>query len=267
MQQPGGLVIRREIRGWQAGWWLVVGGGVAAFLLAPGLLPDKLMALAAGVCPQRASHSYFMAGLQLPLEARMLGIFGGFLGTVGYAWLSCQGRAAQLPSRRAFAALVGLIALTAGDGLNATAYDLELGALYPPDNALRLATGLLAGVAMALLFLPVCNAWTWRAGATRPTPRRRTGIGGPLAVAALIWLATVSGGGWAFYPLALLATGGLLLAAAMLNVLLVLSVSRRLRTIAGLAELAPYGVLALALAAGELAALAALRVALLGVYL
>src|SRR5712692_1638021 len=49
------------------------------FLALPGSLLEKLQALAAGVCAQRPSHSYFFDSAQLPLEARMGGIFAGFL--------------------------------------------------------------------------------------------------------------------------------------------------------------------------------------------
>lgn len=254
-----------ESKAWQVGWWLIAGAGVVAFLLAPEPLPDKLMALAAGVCPQRAGHSYFLAGLQLPLEARMLGIFGGFLGTALYAWLG--GLTVPLPGRARFAALLVLLAPTVADGLNATAYDFGFGALYQPDNAIRLATGLLAGVATALLFLPLCSAWVWRAGAARSASGGWRAQAGPFGLAMLVWLAPVAGWDWAYYPLALLATGGLVLAAALLNLLLILSVSRRKGTIAGVGELANYGLLALAMVAAELTALAALRFAVLDVYL
>ena len=173
MQRSDRPVSGREWKTWQLGWWLLAGAGLAAFLLAPGLLPDKLMALAAGVCPQRAGHSYFLAGLQLPLEARMLGIFGGFLGTALYVWLG--GLALQLPGRARFAVLMGLVALTVADGLNATAYDFALGALYRPDNAVRLATGLLAGVATALVVMArfwVCAlpSMTARCATRAPAP-------------------------------------------------------------------------------------------------
>src|SRR5574341_1780943 len=55
---------------------------LASFVLAPWPLLDKLRAIGYGICPQRVSHSYFLAGRQLPVEARETGMFAGFLLTV-----------------------------------------------------------------------------------------------------------------------------------------------------------------------------------------
>lgn len=44
---------------------------------AQGGLVGRLTALMSGVCPQRPGHSYTLGGVQLPLEARMMGMFGG----------------------------------------------------------------------------------------------------------------------------------------------------------------------------------------------
>ena len=137
---------------------LLLGALVAtltAFLLAPVSPLDKLRVLAAGVCAQRPEHSYFLGGVQLPLEARMGGIFAGFLIGVLYLLWTGRERAGLLPPARLQALLLGLIGLMGLDGTNALLYDLGLPALYPPHNALRLATGLLCGLALALLAVPV----------------------------------------------------------------------------------------------------------------
>ncbi len=247
-------------------WWLALAGAALVFLLAPGALVDKLAALTAGVSPHRPAHSYFLAGTQLPLEARMTGIFGGFLCTVLWTWACGAGRVAQLPTWRGFAARMALVAVMGADALNAIAYDLGVGALYQPNNAIRLATGLLAGIATAQLFLPVGNAWTWRAAPSPPAAGLPLQAAGAVLLATGIWLATVAGWDIALYPLALLSTGGLLLAVWMLNLLLVLRLARAEGESESLAALGPYGVAAAALGVGELVLLAALRYGVLGIY-
>src|SRR5687768_12241893 len=52
------------------------------FFALPGWLPRKLLLSMGGLCGLRPSHSYYAGELQLPLEARMVGIYGGFLLTL-----------------------------------------------------------------------------------------------------------------------------------------------------------------------------------------
>src|SRR5205823_4373449 len=125
-------------------------------------LADKLRTLAAGLCAQRPGHSYFLGDVQLPLEARMGGIFAGFLIGVLYLLWAGRARAALLPPPGVQALLLGLMGVMALDGTNALAYDLGLPSLYPPHNALRLATGLVCGLALSLLAVPVLAGALWQ---------------------------------------------------------------------------------------------------------
>src|SRR5258708_6588162 len=108
-----------------------------------------LCAIAFSICPHRPSHSLFLGGEQMPIEARMAGMFAGFL--VGAAYISARGRgrAMRLPGRGMTLLLLGFGALLGADGLNALFFDLGLPHLYTPYNPIRLATGLLTGIAMA----------------------------------------------------------------------------------------------------------------------
>ncbi|MBV9120598.1 MAG: DUF2085 domain-containing protein [Chloroflexi bacterium] len=95
-----------------------------------------------------------MAGHQLPLCARDLGLFGGLLvATTLLAWIR------ELRWRPIW--LLGPL-LMMGDGLNS----LGGGPLYQPNNGFRLASGLIAGISLVMLLLPLI-----------PMPRAR----GPLA--------------------------------------------------------------------------------------
>ncbi|MBX5491701.1 MAG: DUF2085 domain-containing protein [Chloroflexi bacterium] len=179
-----------------------VGAVLVTFALAPGPWPDKLALLAAGVCRQRPDHSYFLGGTQLPLEARMGGIFAGFLVGIVWLWWAGRERAGLLPPRPLQALLLGCVGALALDGTNALLYDLGLPALYPPQNWLRLATGLLCGLAVALLAAPVWAATLWRDWDVEPSLAQPAELLAPLGLLAAIQAATLSGLGGLFYPVA-----------------------------------------------------------------
>src|SRR5205823_3454626 len=183
---------------------------VVVFLALPGSLLEKLQALAAGVCAQRPSHSYFFDSAQLPLEARMGGIFAGFL--VGVLWLVWENRerAGLLPPAPLQGLLLGFIALMGVDGVNATLYDVGLPALYAPQNALRLATGLLCGLAVALLALPVLASALWRDWDAEPSLASIAELAGPVCLLGLVQVATMSGVPALLYPVAVVMILGLI---------------------------------------------------------
>src|SRR4051812_39235442 len=96
-------------------FWLILAGTIwlvllGLLLLWPGDLLSKITWLSSGVCPQRSGHSYFFDGRQMPLEARMVGIFGGYFVSLIGLWLVGRGRALQLPRRSLTIVLGGLIA-------------------------------------------------------------------------------------------------------------------------------------------------------------
>ncbi|HEY7063748.1 MAG TPA: DUF2085 domain-containing protein [Chloroflexota bacterium] len=240
---------------------LLAGFGLAVvgFLLLPGSLADKLQAIAAGVCAQRPGHSYFMGGVQLPLEARMGGIFAGFLVGVLYLLWANREKAGLLPPAPLQALLLGFVGLMALDGINALFYDTGWPSLYPPQNALRLATGLLCGLALALLAVPVLSGSLWRDWDPEPSLANVGELGWALCLLALVQLATMSGVAGLLYPVGLLMIAGVVVAFAVGNSYALVLITRRERQAVTWGEaLNPLlgGVL---LALGELAALAAFR--------
>ena len=118
-------------------------------LAAPGL-----RLLLSGISPQRPGHSLFLSDGPMPLEARMLGIFGGF--AVALACLVVFKD--RLPSQDLPGALralsIGGVAVTGIDGMNAFFWDMGMSSVYPPANGLRLFTGTLAGAGLGLLLAP-----------------------------------------------------------------------------------------------------------------
>jgi uncharacterized membrane protein len=207
---------------------LLAGLGLAlvGFVLLPGSLVGKLQAVAAGLCAQRPEHSYFMGGVQLPLEARMGGIFAGFLvGVIYLLWLGRE-RAGMLPTPAMQVLLLGLVGLMGLDGVNALLYDLGGPALYPPQNALRLATGLLCGLALALLAVPVLSSTLWRDWDLERSVEGVSDLAGAVGLLALVQVATMSGLPVLLYPVALLMLAGAIVAFAVGNTYAVLLISR-----------------------------------------
>src|SRR2546425_9345983 len=98
-------------------------------------LDALLIWLNSGVCSQNPAHSFWIDGRPLPLCARDLRLFGGFL------------LASLFAGRSQLWWLLGLAPLLV-DGANSFAYDTVGLSLYPPTNTLRLLTGLLAGAAL-----------------------------------------------------------------------------------------------------------------------
>lgn len=238
--------------------------GMGAFILAPWSLEEKIWAIAYGICPQRASHSFFLGGAQLPLEARMTGIFGGFLITIGYLFLLGRARASRLPQARILIALVGFIALVGLDGGNASLYDFGLPYVYPPQNWLRLATGLLSGVAMAVVTWAVFSFTFWREPSARAVIKDWREVIGLLAVPALAFVAILGRLDFLFYLIALTSVLGVLALLTLLNTVFLLAASGKQGKGESWWDLLPAASGGLFLSLVELGLLSALKFLVLG---
>lgn len=267
--------------------------GLLAFLLLPGTLVDKFYLVGFGICPQRPAHSNYLGGTalpgeaslraalpilnalapgtptKLPVEARMFGMFAGFLLTWLYSFLTGRGRAALMPPAPVMFTYVAMIALMAWDGINATLYDLH-GAglpvpfLYAPRLDLRFVTGWLCGIALAGILLPVVNYCLWREPRSLPLFDRVRDLVPLWLAGAVILLLFLSGSGLWYYPLAVLAPLGILASLGALNTVLVLTLARRDRfALDWNAALNPLAV-AVCLALLELGALSLVRWATFG---
>jgi uncharacterized membrane protein len=228
------------------------------FIVAPWDVESKLFLLLSGVCAQRPGHSFFVDGAPLPLEARMLGIFGGLAVAVAAAWLAGGWRRSGLPhGLGAISVVVGIGALGL-DGVNALFYDSGMPHVYVPTNELRLATGLMCGIALAALIAPVVSWAFWRRRDPSPLFASWGDLGRTTICIAVLAVLIVSGtpGRLALSGVALLtAAGSFWLVNTYLAVILWQG--------AGAAEdwndLAWSGAVGFLLTAGELAALAAVR--------
>lgn len=163
------------------------------FLFLPGDLRHKAHLILQGVCAQRPSHSFQFSGQPLPVDARMTGIYLGAGSSLLWYLLILRARYSGRFTRGAWTLLAFGIGVMALDGLNSLAADLRLPAPYTTTNLLRLATGLLAGVAIGTLLSHLSTISLahrppggWRpASATTLTP--------PLAAGAFFCTVALSG--------------------------------------------------------------------------
>lgn len=132
------------------------------FLQTSGLL-RYVGLLLSGVCHQFPEHSFFIAGVQMPLCARCIGMYLGALLGLCASWWRGRSRASQFPPRKVLVLQALFFGFWAADGLNSYWYFLSGKApLYTPSNFLRLTTGMLSGLSLSLLVLPMFNATLWR---------------------------------------------------------------------------------------------------------
>lgn len=236
---------------------------VAIFMLAPGSLEHKAHLALHGLCAQRPSHTLGFDGQMLPFDARMTGIYGGFLLTSGYLLARGRYRAFALPGRSVLLLLGGFVAVMGIDGTNSLLVDLRLPHLYSPDNLMRLLTGMLTGTALAVILCFLLATTLWRQGAWH-----RAAVEGPRELALIVGLqvpfALLVASGWGplFAPL----TVALLLAALAVvttMALVVLLIARRAdRSYGDLGELDRSAVVALVIGIVAMAAISGGRVVL-----
>lgn len=255
---------------WNPPDWLIIALGaayiaaLAALVLLPGgTLIDRLSQLNAGVCAQLVTHSFFPAGVQLPLCARCTGIYLGFSATFLVLLFSRRLRAMRLPGPWVAVVLGLAVVVLAVDGFNSLFLDLGLPHLYQPHNLLRLATGLGTGTAMAAFLLPVASGILWREDDGRASFATLRQLAIMLPVLLLAFLVVASQAAWTLYPIAILSSAGLVAALTLINLVFAVGVSGRPNRYLRRRQAFPLVTLAVALTIVELIALAALKAAAL----
>jgi uncharacterized membrane protein len=247
-----------------SGRWLLpalVLAVLVAFLAAPGPLLRKLLLAMGGVCGLRPGHSYFAGGVQLPLEARMTGIYGGFLLTfvvlVGFRRMGDR----RLGSRFVIGILALFFASMALDGLNSTFADLGLAHLYESTNITRLATGLLSGIAIAPFLLWLLNvvATPREPAVSHAVVRSPSELVAPLAINAGFAALVLDGRAAFYYPIALISIVGIVGVLAITALLVILGISGLGGRITHVRQVVAPGALALLVAFAVLATTAMMR--------
>lgn len=191
---------------------LLVGASLAVLVLwleftPPGLL-GKTVGIGYAVCHRIPTHSPFFGDIQFPLCFRCSGMYLAAL--VTWVWLSVTAPRRSGFPRGVTAGILGLAFVAwAGDGINAFIHDLAGRSLYPPNNTLRLLTGLGMGVVMGTLLYSVVQQTYWKSAGPEPV------LDAPHLVGLLLPVAGVGG-------LMLWRPGGLLLPLAVLSTAMVL---------------------------------------------
>ena len=252
-------------RRWGSLWrWLLpvlVLAVLVMFLSAPMPLSRKLLLAMGGVCGLRPAHSYFVGDVQLPLEARMIGIYGGFLLT--FVVLLAYQRLG--PRRLGSPFVIGILALffmsMAFDGVNSTLTELGLSHLYPPTNMLRLFTGLLSGIAIAPLLVWLINvvAGPRTAALPRTVVRSPWELAAPLAINAGFAALVLDGRAVFYYPIALISVGGIVGVLAITALLVIVASSGLAGRVTHVRQVVVPGALALLIAFAVLAVTATAR--------
>lgn len=228
------------------------------------MLLSILWAIAFGICPQRPSHSLFLGGQQMPIEARMAGMFGGFLIGAAYFVALGRGRALRLPDRGMTLLLLGFVVPLGADGLNAFFFDLGLPHLYTPYLPVRLATGLLTGLAMAGFIVPTFNSTVWQAGPdVSPLTGMRDVLGG-IALEAVYFVAALSGAKVMLYPVSIIAVAGVPVLAGIIGAVVVAMVTGRSNRASRISDVIPLAFGGLLLAAGFLVMMSGARYIIFG---
>ena len=99
--------------------------------------------------------------------------------------------------------------------------------LYEPNNLLRLATGVLEGLAIAALVLPLFNLTAWAATDAQPSVVRRPDLGWMLVGGVVVFGLVASEWEPLLYPLALLSGAMVVLLVCVICVMLLLMIARR----------------------------------------
>lgn len=194
---------------------------------------ELLRALLYGLSPQRPSHSLYIGGEQLPLEARMGGIFLGFFG--GLVLLGALGRlrARQPSGETAALAAWGCVAFMAVDGLNALFFDLGLPHAYAPNLVLRLLTGLAAGYGLVVLALPVAADVVWREPEEQAPMADYADFGAGAALLLLLGVTVLADVWLLLWPVALAMVVSVVIGFSVANVYLLALVQRARETATG----------------------------------
>jgi uncharacterized membrane protein len=97
----------------------------------------------------------------LPFDARMTGIYGGFLVTFLVILISGRMFSYGNPPRSVVAILGGLVVLMGADGFNSLFADLGVWHPYEPYNLLRVVTGYGTGVSLAVALCWLLSSSLW----------------------------------------------------------------------------------------------------------
>lgn len=187
-------------------------------VIPPSTLLGKADVVGYAICHRMPARSFTLGGRTLPLCARCTGTFlGATVGLVAMLLLR-RHRAARLPPVSVLGLLVFFVVLWAFDGLNSY-LTLFPGAphLYEPKNWLRLTTGMLNGLALITLVLPIFNFTLWQEPAPKRVIESIWELAAILPVVALLIFVIQAEIDLLLYPVAILSSLGVVMLLVLIN--------------------------------------------------
>lgn len=181
---------------WSALFLGLLGLSVIALLLAPWHMQDKAMAILHGLCAQQPGHSFWLGDQRLPFDARMTGIYGGFLISQLYLLARRRLRVTEIPPLTIVITLALFVVAMGIDGLNSLFSEIDQPTLYEPSNLLRYSTGALTGTTLGVALWLLASNVLWR----RRDQNRRPLVRGWGELLQILTLAAIfgilAGSGW-----------------------------------------------------------------------
>jgi uncharacterized membrane protein len=239
---------------------------IATWLVfTPPGLEGKVRAAGYAVCHQLESHTIDFQGRLLPLCARCTGMYLGTLASL--ALLQKRKHAAGVPSKTLRAILVLFLIGFIVDGVNSTlGFFSSIPQLYPPNNWLRLITGLMMGVVIANLLIVLWHQTWWKQASALPSLAGWVHFGiivtANSLVGVLVWLRV----SFLYYPVAILSTLTIIILLSMIYCLIWIIIFKKENTFETYGEGLRFILAGLATAVIQIGLLDLLRYSLTGTW-
>jgi uncharacterized membrane protein len=215
---------------WIAALVLLLAATVWAALTPEGLL-GKADAVGYAVCHRITVRSFaFPDGRQLPMCARCSGTFiGVVVGMLAPGLLFKRGKAALWPPAWMMIVLILFSASWALDGTNSFTQLLpyDIPRPYTTTNLIRLTTGMLHGLTMGSMVIPVVNATLWADVKAERTMDKPWHLAALVGIGVVLIAMVYSERAVFLYPLAVVSAVGAVAVLASVALVMVAAVLRR----------------------------------------
>lgn len=233
----------------------------------PGLL-GKTDAVGYAVCHRITSHSFYFGDRPFSFCARCTGQYLGFLWGIIVHFTQAKKRSGFPP--RSILAFMGVLSLFyLIDGVNSVLHlypGLQRWSLYGPDNILRLFSGLGMGIVISGILYPLIGQSIWRDVSLKPAFEGLKSWGILFGGGVLIGLLVLSGNPLILYPLILLSAAGLMLLLSLLYALIWIILAKKDNSFTSWRELGWWGLVGIASALVQIAAIDLVRYQLTGTW-
>jgi uncharacterized membrane protein len=243
---------------------LVIAASIGAFILAPWSLQEKSLAALHGLCAQQPTHSFWFGDSRLPFDARMTGIYGGFM--IVSVYLLARGRLYRSgpPSASVLIILASFVFLMGVDGINSTLNDFGMPYAYEPSNHLRFFTGAMMGTALSVFLWMVAGGVVWspQVASEKPVMRGWKELLPIAAFVAMFWVVLQLSIPILFAPIAVVLVLSAVLVLSMIALVALQLASGRFQHAVRPADLSRSAVVAILMAYVIMSAISGARFAL-----